>query len=287
MKNLKKFISWIKNHEDFKGLDESQVINVLNAMSSDKEGKKEVAKLMSEFKQDQKIEKASEVLKAAGGAALRKAQRQAYRSSMADARNAARAAAAAVVMPETAAVPDVESAGPVYDRNAARQIMLDNGILEKQTRTNWDGTTRERVVRGDNWSRANARKARAAATEGFSVDDYNFYPGSKIDRDRYRSRMRTARLTPELDTRRERVAFALKDHDAPLFEIAPRQYQEIQHTPIDTNVDFSEFAEDINIDPVVYTPQQKTPVVKTNTSNNYWLKKAQEFGFNSLDEVKA
>ena len=135
MKNLKKFISWIKNHEDFKGLDESQVVDVLNAMSSDKEGKKEVAKLMSEFKQDQKIEKASEVLKAAGGAALRKAQRQAYRSSMENARSAAREAAAAVVIPETAVVPAVESAEPIYDRDAARQIMIDNGILKKQTRT--------------------------------------------------------------------------------------------------------------------------------------------------------
>lgn len=135
MKNLKKFISWIKNHEDFKGLNESQIIDALNAMSSDKEGKKEVAKLISEFKQDQKIENASEVLKAAGGAALRKAQRQAYRSSMANARSAARAAAAAVVLPEAVVVSDEESVGPIYDRNEARQIMLDNDILKKQTRT--------------------------------------------------------------------------------------------------------------------------------------------------------
>lgn len=145
MKNLKKFISWIKNHEDFKGLDESQVIDVLNAMSSDKEGKKEVAKLMSEFKQDQKIEKASEVLKASGGAALRKARRTAYRNAMSDAREAARQAANAVVLPE-----EETSNTPVFDRNKARQIMVDNGILNKQERTTWDGETLERYRRGNN-----------------------------------------------------------------------------------------------------------------------------------------
>jgi hypothetical protein len=124
---------------------------------------------------------------------------------------------------------------------------------------------------------------------------YNFSPNAEFDRAKYRDRMRTARLTPGLDTRRERVAFALKDRDTPLFEIAPRQYQEIQHTPIDTNVDFSEFVEDIHIDPVVpqqktpqkKAPQKKAPVVKTTTSNDYWLQRAKEFGFNSIDEVKA
>ena len=100
-------------------------------MSSSKEGKDEVARLMAEFKQDQKIESASEVLKASGGAALHKARRTAYRNAMSGARETARQAANAVVLPE-----EETSNAPVFDRNKARQIMVDNGILNRQTRTN-------------------------------------------------------------------------------------------------------------------------------------------------------
>jgi hypothetical protein len=145
MKNLKKFISWIGTKKEFKGLNESQIIEALNEMSSSKEGKDEVARLMAEFKQDQKIESASEVLKASGGAALRKARRTAYRNAMSDAREAARQAANAVVLPE-----EETSNTPVFDRNKARQIMVDNGILNKQERTTWDGETLERYRRGNN-----------------------------------------------------------------------------------------------------------------------------------------
>lgn len=48
-------------------MNSDQVITALNEMSSSKEGTAEVAKLMSAFKQDQKIGGASEVLKAKNG----------------------------------------------------------------------------------------------------------------------------------------------------------------------------------------------------------------------------
>lgn len=48
-------------------MNSDQVITALNEMSSSEEGKAAVAKLMSAFKQDQKISGASEVLKAKNG----------------------------------------------------------------------------------------------------------------------------------------------------------------------------------------------------------------------------
>lgn len=68
-------------------MNSDQIITALNEMSSSEEGKAEVAKLMSAFKQDQKIGSASEVLKAQSGAALRRAQRQEYRNAMNEYRN--------------------------------------------------------------------------------------------------------------------------------------------------------------------------------------------------------
>lgn len=52
-------------------MNSDQVITALNEMSSSEEGKAEVVKLMSAFKQDQKINVASEVLKAKNGTSCR------------------------------------------------------------------------------------------------------------------------------------------------------------------------------------------------------------------------
>lgn len=52
-------------------MNSDQVITALNEMSSSEEGKAEVVKLMSAFKQDQKINVASEVLKAHSGSTIR------------------------------------------------------------------------------------------------------------------------------------------------------------------------------------------------------------------------
>ena len=143
-------------------MNSDQVITALNEMSSSEEGKAEVAKLMSAFKQDQKIGSASEVLKAQSGAALRRAQRQEYRNAMDEYRNdtemnkyrrgylrdMARERANAVVSPTET---------PIYDRQKARDIMESRGI----GRGNY----------GDN--RVLAKKAKAAATSGFNESMYN------------------------------------------------------------------------------------------------------------------
>lgn len=52
-------------------MNSDQVITALNEMYSSEEGKAEVVKLMSAFKQDQKIGGASEVLKAQSGSIIR------------------------------------------------------------------------------------------------------------------------------------------------------------------------------------------------------------------------
>ena len=67
MKKLKEFIAWVGKQKGFEGMNPDQVIAALNEMSSSKEGKAEVAKLMSTFKQDQKIDNAADVLKAQNG----------------------------------------------------------------------------------------------------------------------------------------------------------------------------------------------------------------------------
>ena len=122
-------------------MSSDQVITALNEMSSSKEGKSEVAKLMTMFKKDQKISHASDVLKATNGASLDSKWKEEYRNKMKDFR-----------------------AGDEGD-------MYRNRYLRK--------------------------KARDYAT---SVT--YFSPT------RYSDRMKVARLNQDLDSRKERVAFA-------------------------------------------------------------------------------
>jgi uncharacterized protein YkwD len=171
-------------------MNPDQVITALNEMSSSEEGKAAVSKLMSAFKQDQKISDASEVLKAQSGAALRRAQRQEYKNAMNEYRNdtemnkyrrgylrdMAREAAAAVTIPESSETAPVERIRPrdVYDRDEARQIMLDKGVRVKQTRTDWDGNVLERTRKGNvGDGRVLVKKAKSAAVDGFDESMYN------------------------------------------------------------------------------------------------------------------
>lgn len=125
-----------------------------------------------------------------GGTALRKAQRQAYRDAMSSMRNdeemnkyrrgylrdIARDTASAVTLPESAEENDVERVRPrdVYDRDEARQIMLDKGVRVKQTRTDWDGNVLERTIKGNvGDGRVLAKKAKSAAVDGFDESMYN------------------------------------------------------------------------------------------------------------------
>ena len=143
-------------------MNSDQVITALNEMSSSEEGKAEVAKLMSAFKQDQKIGSASEVLKAQSGATLRRAQRQEYRNAMNEYRNDAemnkyRRGYLRDMARERANVVVSPTETPSYNRQKARDIMESRGI----GRGNY----------GDN--RVLAKKAKSAATSGFNESMYN------------------------------------------------------------------------------------------------------------------
>ena len=146
-----------------------------------------------------------------GGTTLRKAQRQAYRDAMSSMRNdeemnkyrrgylrdIARDTASAVTLPESAEeTVTVERIRPrdVYDRDEARQIMLDKGVKVKQTRTDWDGNVLERIRKGNvGDGRVLAKKAKSAAVDGFDESMYNWDGNQEFDRQRFRERKREAR----------------------------------------------------------------------------------------------
>lgn len=284
MKAIEKFISWLGGRKEFKGLDAEQIVNALNEMSSSDEGKAKVKDLMAEFKKDQKISNASEVLKAQNGLALRRAQRQEYRNAMDEYRNDAemnkyrRGYLRDLARERAAKVASAPVETPVYDRQKARDIMESKGI--------------GRGSYGDN--RVLAKKAKAAATTGFDESMYNWDPNQEFDRARFRERKQIARLVHPEYNWRQRRAFALMDanpsksatgeaptgtsqsqtqapnlpiatlprtFDLPKIEIAERApvwidtrtaaRRPIQNTDkIDTNVDWSQFEEDVDINPV-------------------------------------
>lgn len=186
MKKLKEFIAWVGKQKGFEGMNPDQVITALNEMSSSEEGKAEVAKLMSAFKQDQKIGDAAEVLKAQSGAALRRAQRQEYRNAMNEyhndaemnkyrrgyLRDMARERANAVQVPTPEA--SIETPGRRFDRDEYRNIAVRHNILDRQTRSDYDGDIHERYrVANPGDRRVLIKKAKAAATEGFDESMYN------------------------------------------------------------------------------------------------------------------
>lgn len=284
MKNLKKFISWIGTKKEFKGLNEGQIVEALNEMASSKEGKDAVAKLMAEFKQDQKIESASEVLKAQEGAALRKAKRAKYREVMDGykddpksqmyRRSYLRKKAAEEAAKVTVPAQNVAK----YDRDKAKQIMIAKGVLEKQTRTNWDGSVDTRTVRGNAGdNRVLAKKAKSAAVDGFNADMYNWDPNQTFDRERFRERKQIAKtINPEWSWRQRR-AFALMDAPAErkveLPEIPVEREIELKtfkglpnnlgvwKTRIDTNIDWDKLAGEVpEIQPVPISKTPATPV---------------------------
>lgn len=277
-------------------MNSDQIITALNEMSSSEEGKAEVAKLMSAFKQDQKISSASEVLKAQSGAALRSAQRQEYRNAMNEYRNDAemnkyRRGYLRDMARERAnnvSVPQSNSAqtSPIFDRTKAQEIMSRRNIGNRNY--------------GDN--RVLVKKAKAAATEGFDESMYNFDPNQTFDRDRFRDRKQVARImNPEWNWRQRR-AFALQDSKPePKIDVMPENQgsfalpklnissnspvwidtssvtnRQVMQNPdkINTNIDFSQFEEDLNISPMIAGPkniaQQRS--VETQMQGKYPLR---------------
>lgn len=132
-----------------------------------------------------------------------------------------------------------------FNRQKAIQIMLDKGI--KTINTFIDDTGSYDTV---SWNRGHrgilAKKAKAAATEGFDESMFHWDPNQKFDRNRYRERMRNARnLHPEYN-RRQRKAYALMDRYHT--EITPiTDVLETMETPktVNTDVNFEQFIEDI------------------------------------------
>lgn len=220
MKKLKEFITWVGTQKGFEGMSSDQVITALNEMSSSKEGKSEVAKLMTMFKKDQKISHASDVLKATNGASLDSKWKEEYRNKMKDFR-----------------------AGDEGD-------MYRNKYLRK--------------------------KARDYAT---SVT--YFSPT------RYSDRMKVARLNQDLDSRKERVAFASDPGD--------NQISTTNSTPATTPSTLSMPTlkkevglKEINLgDSLAKSEADYNAGLKQQQNLNYWLNRAKQFGFKDLNAVRA
>ena len=177
----------------FKGMSEDALIKEINTLAE--KDPDTVKALVAEFNKSQKFAKGGKIDHMIskfqnGGAALRKAQRQAYKSAMDSMRNdeemnkyrrgylrdMAKEAAAAVAIPESSETSPVERIRPrdVYDRDEARQLMLDKGVRVKQTRTDWDGNVLERTRKGNvGDGRVLVKKAKSAAVDGFDESMYN------------------------------------------------------------------------------------------------------------------
>jgi hypothetical protein len=80
MEELKDFIKWLSTTEDFLGMDDSQIIDALNTKYKSEEGQQKIKKLMMNYKNDAKIEHASQILKGANGTKAK--QRREYRNAL-------------------------------------------------------------------------------------------------------------------------------------------------------------------------------------------------------------
>lgn len=188
----KKFIQWLASQEMFKGMSEETLIKEINTLVE--KDPETVKALVAEFNKSQKFAKGGKIdcmisKFQNGGAALRKAQRQAYKDAMKSMRNdeemnkyrrgylrdVAKESAAAVTLPESVEE-SAERIRPrdVYDRDEAHQLMLDKGVRVKQTRTDWDGNVLERTRKGNvGDGRVLVKKAKSAAVDGFDESMYN------------------------------------------------------------------------------------------------------------------
>ena len=175
----------------FKGMSEDALIKEINTLAE--KDPDTVKALVAEFNKSQKFAKGGKIDHMVskfqnGGAALRKAQRQEYKSAMNAMRNdeemnkyrrgylrgMARERANNVAVPQS----NSAQTSPIFDRTKAQEIMSRRNIVNGNY--------------GDN--RVLVKKAKAAATEGFDESMYNFDPNQTFDRSRFRDRKQVARI---------------------------------------------------------------------------------------------
>jgi hypothetical protein len=195
MEEIKAFIQWLSKSGEFLGMNESQIVASLNKMSKTDEGKQEISKLMSSYKADSKIDRASQILKAAKGT---------------------------IYDPKSQLTNTGENWDNTYNRWGAKHAkqfgdwkhvshIPKTRIWHTETAVDDEGNEYQYQVRKSGDQNVLAKKAKAANVAGFDESMFNFDPDQKFDRQRYRLRKRWAKqFAPEF-SRRQRKAWALMD----------------------------------------------------------------------------
>ena len=151
----KKFIKWLASQERFKGLSEEALIKEINGLAE--KDPDTVKALVEKFNKSQKFAEGGKLdllvgkFQNGGNMSAKQAERQEYKNIMKSykedpgndvykksyLRNKAKAEAAKNTLPQAAAEEAAKKKAPweVYDRDKAKQIMLDRGVKKEQTRT--------------------------------------------------------------------------------------------------------------------------------------------------------